>query len=476
MPEEWAELVRRNNEKAADGDEAAGAHATSNGPSRWLDERVPPGRDIRCIVSVAMLTEGWDANTVTHIVGLRPFGSQLLCEQVIGRALRRQRYVLDEATDRFTEETARVFGVPFELVPFKVAKGTNGKPPPPPPKHIFSVPTKSRYAITFPLVEGYFSPGEVRFQVDWAALPTLTLDPMEIPDQVQLNSLTAPEGALSAYGPGERPLMTLEEWRGQFREQQVAFRLAREVVRRWRDEQAAPEADGDPALPAQTLFPHLVSAARRFLADRSKLICKGTSTPVDVLLVNKYAQTAVDHLFTALRQGTRTAQAELPRIPMGAAGRGSTGHVDFHTTKPICAANKCHLNAMVADTERWEQSAGFVLDTHPAVTRWVKNEHLGLRIPYRKHGVPANYLPDFIAVLDNGLTLLIEIKGRYADDADLKAKAAQRWVAALNRSGENGTWRYLVITDPPRLMQELDVLGGPSLRGMVVRSYSTQLL
>jgi type III restriction enzyme len=460
VPEEWAELVRRHNEKTADGDEEAGAHATSNGLSRWLDERVPPGRDIRCIVSVAMLTEGWDANTVTHIVGLRPFGSQLLCEQVIGRALRRQSYALDEATDRFAEETARVFGVPFELVPFKVAKGTNGKPPPPPPKHIFSVPTKSRYAITFPLVEGYFSPGEVRFQVDWAALPTLTLDPMEIPDQVQLNSLTAPEGALCAYGPGERPLMTLTEWRGQFREQQVAFRLAREVVRRWRDEQAAPDADGDPALPAQTLFPHLVSAARRFLADRSKLICKGTANPVDVLLVNKYAQTAVDHLFTALRQGTRTAQGELPRIPLGAAGRGATGYVDFHTTKPICPAAKCHLNAMVADTEKWEQSAGFVLDTHPAVARWVKNEHLGLRIPYRKHGVPANYLPDFIVVLETGLTLLTEVKGRYADDADLKAKAAQRWVAAVNRTREYGTWRYLVITDPPKLMQELDKLAG----------------
>ena len=461
VPEEWADLVRRNNEKAAnDEDDAADAAVGAASGYRWLDERIPPGRDIRCIVSVAMLTEGWDANTVTHIVGLRPFGSQLLCEQVIGRALRRQSYALDEATDRFAEETARVFGVPFELVPFKVAKGTNGKPPPPPPKHIFSVPAKSHYEITFPLVEGYFSPGEVSFQVDWAAIPTLTLDPLEIPDQVQLNSLTAPEGSLLAYGPGDKPVMTLQEWRGQFREQQVAFRLAREVVQRWQQEQAAPAGVNTPALPAQTLFPPVFNAARRFLTDPTKLICKGTSSPVDVLLVNKYAQAAVDHLFEALRQGTRTAQAELPRIPIGAAGRGSTGCVDFHTTKNLCAANKCHLNAMVADTDKWEQSAGFVLDTHAAVTRWVKNEHLGLRIPYRKQGVPANYLPDFIAVLACGLILLIEIKGQYADDADVKAKAAERWVAAVNRTGEYGTWRYLVITDPPKLMQELDGLAG----------------
>ena len=101
-----------------------------------------------------------------------------------------------------------------------------------------------------------------------------------------------------------------------------------------------------------------------------------------MLLVGKYAQTAVDSLFEGLRRGSRPGEAaELQRIPNGSAGRGYTHYVDFHTTKSICPADKCHLNAMVADTEKWEQSAGFVLDTHPSVERWVKNEHLGLRIP-----------------------------------------------------------------------------------------------
>jgi type III restriction enzyme len=288
----------------------------------------------------------------------------------------------------------------------------------------------------------------------------LTLDPLEIPDQVQLTSLTSPDGSLSAYGPGEKPLINLVEWRRQFRVQQVAFRLAWEVVRRWQGQQSAPDGGDDHALPAQTLFPHVASAARRFLADPAKLICKGSSEPVDILVVSKYAQTAVDHLFDALRRGTRTEQAELPRIPNGSAGRGSTRFVDFHTGKPIYPADKCHLNAMVADTEKWEQSAGFALDTHPAVARWVKNEHLGLRIPYRKNGVPASYLPDFIAVLLSGLILLIEIKGRYGDDADLKAKAAQRWVEAVNRAGGFGTWQYWVVTDPPALMKLLEEVSG----------------
>jgi type III restriction enzyme len=356
VPEEWSELVRKNNEKA-DGDSGDDDGDAGDGRIyRWIDERIPPGRDIRCIVSVAMLAEGWDANTVTHIVGLRPFGSQLLCEQVVGRALRRLRYALIEGTDRFGEETAKVFGVPFELVPFKVRPGKE-TPPPPPPRHIFSVPEKAKYEIEFPLVEGYFSPGGARFHLDWAAVPTLTIDPMEIPDRVQLNSLTAPEGSLSAYGPGEKPLMTLAEWRSRFREQQVAFRLAREVVRRWQGEAGDGEAAEGRVLPAQTLFPQVVAAARRFLADRSKLICKGSSEPVDLLLVSKYAQTAVDHLYEALRRGTRSDSPELPRIPNGSAGRGSTRFVDCIRSRGFRLPPKSSLLRASWVIGQWRQRA-----------------------------------------------------------------------------------------------------------------------
>jgi type III restriction enzyme len=113
--------------------------------------------------------------------------------------------------------------------------------------------------------------------------------------------------------------------------------------------------------------------------------------------------------------------------------------VDFHTTKPIYPVTKCHLNAMVADTKKWEQSAAFLLDSHPGVKKWVKNERLGFSIPYRKKGLPARYVPDFIAETDNGARLIVEIKGQQTDDADLKAKAAQRWVSAVNRLGGYGT-------------------------------------
>jgi type III restriction enzyme len=431
VPEDWSELVRKHNERVASDD--------NDGSLKWMDERVPPGRDIRCIVSVSMLAEGWDANTVTHIVGLRPFGSQLLCEQVVGRALRRKSYALNEDTQMFAEETAKVFGVPFELIPFKVSP-TGPTPPTPEPNHIYSVPEKAAYEIRFPIVTGYHESGQFDVFVDWRQVAKVTIDPMKIPQSVELTPLTTPEGALAAYGPGEKPVLSLKDWRAMFRDQQVAFRLAREVCRRWQTD------NGAAAVPVHVLFPKVAFAAKRFLTE--KLDRKGASQPCDVLLVGDYTQAAVGALLDAIKKGSSSDNAEVAVVPQGAAGRGSTVFVDFHTTKPIYPVTRCHLNAMVADTKKWEQSAAFLLDTHPGVRKWVKNERLGFFISYRNKGLPARYLPDFIAETDRGLNLIVEIKGQVTDEADAKAKAAHRWIGAVNRLGQNGIWHYLLVTDP----------------------------
>lgn len=248
---------------------------------KWIDERIPPGRDVRCIVSVAMLAEGWDANTVTHIVGLRPFGSQLLCEQVVGRALRRKSYALNEETQMFAEETAKVFGVPFELIPFKVAPA-GPTPPQPEPNHIYSVPEKVEFEITFPVVTGYHQSGQFDVFIDWDQVAKVTIDPMRIPQIVELTPLTTPDGTLAAYGPGDRPVLSLKDWRGMFRDQQVAFRLAREICLRWKAD------NGAAAVPMQHLFPKVAFAAKRFLAE--KLDQKGDSQPCDLLLVGEYME------------------------------------------------------------------------------------------------------------------------------------------------------------------------------------------
>lgn len=261
--------------------------------------------------------------------------------------------------------------------------------------------------------------------------------------------MTASDGALAVYGPGQKPVLTLAGWRKQFRDQQVAFVLAREVCKRWQQEQGDCAEKDEMAVPLQSLFPKVAFAAKRFV--REKILCEGTAQACDVLWAGTYQQQAVNILFEAIRKGGLASKRELPRIPKGSAGRGSTRFVDYHTTKDVYPVNHCHLNAMVADTRKWEQSAGFALDTHPGVIRWVKNEHLGFVIPYRKNGIPARYIPDFISVLDIGLTLIIETKGRYGDDADLKAKAAERWVNAVNEEGNWGLWRYVVVTDPSEL-------------------------
>lgn len=367
VPEEYAALVDKHNHKALEDDDG----------SMTLDASVPPGRDVRCIISVAMLSEGWDATTVTHIVGLRPFGSQLLCEQVVGRALRRTSYAVDEATGFFREETAKVFGVPFELIPFKVEGGAP-QPPTPPANQIYAVSAKAAYEITFPVVEGYTDPGVTRLAVDWPKVPTLVLDPMQVPDTTLVMGLTTNDGALAAYGPGAAEVVNLDAWRRRVRVQQVAFTLAKVVAQQWQQEQ------GD-TIPMHRLFPQLLAYAQRFLT--SKLNCIGNRAPQDVAL-NPYFQQAVGILFDALQavdEGGRNQ--ERPVITPGPAGERSTHFVEFFTGRQPWPAGKCHLNAMVADTRTWEQAAATAFDAHPAVRRWVKNEHLGFVVPYRKDGV-----------------------------------------------------------------------------------------
>ena len=435
-PEDYVEIVRKHNEKAADDDNL-----------QWIDVNKPPGRDLRCIISVAMLTEGWDANTVTHVVGLRPFGSQLLCEQVVGRALRRTSYDTDEQTGFFVEQTAQIFGVPFELIPFKV-DGTVVQPPKPPPSHIYAVEEKVAYEIQFPIVTGYQDPGIVDVRVDWERVSPLTVDPKRIPDSVELKGLTTADGRLAVYGPGSTKTLTLRDWRETVRLQQVAFMLAGDLCQRW-------VKNHGKTIPPHVLFPRLLVAATRFMDE--KVVCIGSTQRVDVL-IGTYYRAAMNSLYDALAAEDFGGERELPAILKGGAGMRSTQSVDFQTSREIRSIEKCHLNALVADTKTWEQCGAYVLDKYAGVSAWVKNDHLGFEIPYHKDHSPQRYLPDFIAVLDNGLHLIVEIKGQRSADSNIKEAAARRWVDAVNRDGNFGQWKYTIVYDPPELAKALDSL------------------
>jgi type III restriction enzyme len=421
VPEEYAALVERNNRKALE-DEDSGLAV--------LNPEIPPGRDVRCIISVSMLAEGWDATTVTHVVGLRPFGSQLLCEQVVGRALRRTSYAIDTAAGLFREETAQIFGVPFELIPFKV-EGGKPQPPSPPANHVYADPERAEYEIEFPVVEGYQDPGLIQVMVNWDRVGELVLDPDEVPDDVLLRSLTTQDGRLIAYGPGTPVRVNLKAWREGVRVQQIAFELAKVLTQKWKAER------GD-MIPAHRLFPQMLDAAMRFMDEHVEPL--KTRTKQD-LAINPYFGKAVAMLLNAM-EGVNAggASRELAILAPGAAAIRSTRFVDFHTGKVLHDVRKCHLNAAVFDSG-WERQAAEQLGSHSAVEAWVKNDRLGLVIPYRKDGVAHKYLPDFVAELENGDHLLVEIKGQLGD-AMLKKAAAERWCRAVTNDGRFGQWQY----------------------------------
>ena len=221
----------------------------------------PPGRDVRCIVSVGMLTEGWDCNTVTHIVGLRPFMSQLLCEQVVGRGLRRSSYAVGD-NGKLGEEVAKLFGVPFEIVPLKENPAGNESRPPPKIWPIHALPDRAELEIRFPRVERYMQRIRHRLKVDWDNIAPLCLDPMDIPPEVEMKAgLPSNTGRPALVGPGRLERVDLNPYREGRRLQKLVFEMARDLTRDYRQQ---PHCDA----PAHVLFPQIGAIVGRYLKEK----------------------------------------------------------------------------------------------------------------------------------------------------------------------------------------------------------------
>jgi type III restriction enzyme len=395
----------------------------------------PPGRDVRCIVSVGMLTEGWDCNTVTHIVGLRPFMSQLLCEQVVGRGLRRSSYEVGE-DGKLAEEVAKVFGVPFQVIPFK-ENARGAKPPAPKRHHVHAVPARSSWEIRFPRVEGYRQAIRNRVTIDWSEAPALTLDPMKIPPEVEVKAaLPNNKGRPSLTGPGKLERVDLNPYRSGYRLQQLVFDLAADLTR---DYVAQPRCEA----PAHVLFPQLARIAERYLGERVQAL--PPASVLDVAL-SPYYGWVIEALVGAIRPDTSEGEApELPRYETR-RGPGSTAEVDFWTSRDVREVVRSHVNYVVADTAKWEQSAAYVLDTHPLVNAFVKNAGLGFAMPYLHNGQVHDYVPDFIVRLktEPAQYLVLETKG-FDPLEGIKVAAAMRWVAAVNADGTYGAWGYAIV-------------------------------
>ncbi len=389
------------------------------------------GDSIRCVVSVSMLTEGWDTNTVTHVLGVRAFGTQLLCEQVIGRALRRQSYELNEE-GLFNVEYADVLGIPFDF---------NAKPvvaPPQKPRetvHVRAVrPDRDALEIRFPRVQGYRSelPDE-RLTADFNEDSVLELTPDLVGATETRNS-----GII-----GETVDLNLVHT-GAVRQAQVVYELTSHLVlSKWRD------ADGDPQL---HLFGQLKRIARQWLDGY--LVCKGGTTPAQ-LKYRMLADMACERITAGITRalvGTRPIKAVLDPYN----GTGSTAHVNFNTSKTErweTSSQRCHLNWVILDSD-WEAEFCRVAEAHPRVKAYVKNHNLGFEVPYRYGSEMRQYRPDFIVLVDDGhgdedlLHMVVEIKGYRREDAkEKKATMDTYWVPGVNALRAYGRWAFVEFTD-----------------------------
>jgi type III restriction enzyme len=391
-----------------------------------------------------MLTEGWDANTVTHILGVRAFGTQLLCEQVVGRGLRRMSYSAVPHTlalpggrgthtfDAFPVEYAEVYGVPFSFIP---CSGSTPDPKPGPiPTRVRALEERIACEITFPRIDGYrYELPAERLAAKFSDDSRMALTTADVPTRVECDPIV-----------GEKAIHTLDDLKRR-REQEVVFVIARRVL-----EQYFRDDDGNPK---PWLFPDLVAITRRWLAEY--LTLKDNTFPQLLLLVENSHQ-AADRIYQAVVAADEGQKRLLP-IPKPYDTLGSTRYVDFDTTRPVYRTDprKCHVSHVVADTASWEQKMAQALEEMLEVLAYVKNDHLGFLIPYTVSGDQRNYMPDFLVRVDDGhgkddpLNLIVEISGeRDVEKAAKVATARNLWVPAVNNAGTWGRWNFIEIADP----------------------------
>ena len=410
------------------------------------------GGSVRCVVSVSMLTEGWDARTVTHVLGVRAFGTQLLCEQVVGRALRRQSYDVN-ADGLFDVEYADVLGIPFDFT----AKPVPVKPKPPRETVLVHAVSPERDAceIRFPRVAGYrVELPQDRLTARFDADSTLKLTP-----ELVGPSITRNEGII-----GEGVDLNLIRTAG-LRRSTLLYHLTKRLLEtKWRD------PGGEPKL---YLFGQLKRIVRQWLDGH--LVCTGGTYPAQ-LMYQELADRACEHItlgiFTTLT-GERPVRAVLDPYPAG-----STAHVRFTTSRPLrwkTAAARCHVNWAVCDSE-WEAELCRVVESHPRVRAWVKNHGLGLEVPYRRGAETRRYLPDFVMLVDDGrggegggdlLRLVVEVKGYRREDAKDKKKTMDAcWIPAVNHLGSFGRWAFAELTDVNTMEADFEAAFGRTLASL----------
>ena len=401
-----------------------------------------PGEHIQNVISVGMLSEGWDAKSVTHIMGLRAFTSQLLCEQVVGRGLRRMSYDVNPETGLFQPEYVNIFGVPFTFLPHE---GSADAPPPPPTTgktRIEPIPERrAQFEMTWPNV----------VRIDHEYRPQLSLETEKV-SRLVLDAYKTPRIAELAPMIDGKPDFTklteiqLDELERRFRMQRIVFEAASGVYDRM-----APTWKGN----REYLLAQLVRLVEKYI-DSGRVVVDppifNTNDKLRRLFLTLNMTKIVEHLWGAIR--FENALTLEPVFDTERPIRSTGDMLPWYSSKPCEHTQRSHINMCVYDS-RWEANESLELDRNANVRAWVKNDHIGFEITYSFKGIIHKFRPDYLVRLTNGKTLILEVKGQDDQQQQTKREFLSEWVRAVNGHGGFGEWTADVSRHPKDLLEIL---------------------
>lgn len=411
-----------------------------------------PGEHVRCVISVSMLTEGWDASNVTQILGVRAFGRQLLCEQVVGRGLRRTDYVPDSKTGLLPADYVDVYGIPFSVVPYK-GHAKNAPQPPNPQYHVHAMKERNHMEIIFPIVDGYlFYLAKNLIHCDVSKMSILKIDPGEIPTESRNKFID---------GEDDISIQNRQEYYDSTHLNRIEFQLTRCVVNKLISFSLAEnsEQQGWGAMSRAHLFPQVHNIVKEYVGRR---IDFGNINPCELGIAH-YFNIAYERLLEAIKPNEH--EGETPLLPHFNPGQrmGSTGNVDFRTVRECFVTKNSHINLVTIDSS-WEREAADILEqaADKGIIKYYAriDENLNFAIPCgTMRDENYRYIPDFLVRMaspqGNPWTLILEMKGFEKEKDRSKQNAAERWIAAVNNWGELGGWGFHVCHHPNELAQEL---------------------
>lgn len=391
-----------------------------------------PGQHIQNVISVGMLSEGWDAKTVTHIMGLRAFSSQLLCEQVVGRGLRRTAYEVN-SDGLFEAEYVNIFGVPFSFLPHEGGEGT--LPPPTTSKiAVEPVAEKSQYEISWPNVIRIDTVFRPRLKLEMDKVEPLVLDTMNVKEIVDLAPMVEGHPDITKISK-----IKLEGLAREYRMQRIIFKTASEVY-----DQMQTTWKGN----REYLLAQVIRLVEQFVISDKIIIMPPLYSQDELrkrLVLTLNMSTVVQHIWNNIR--SHNTEEKVLVFDNERPIRSTVDMRTWYTGKPCQYTERSHINVCVLDGG-WEASEAYQLDNNDYVAAWVKNDHLAFEISYIYQGAVRKYRPDFIIKLRNGEYLVLETKGQETQQDKTKKQHLQEWVDAVNIDGRFGIWHCAVSKHP----------------------------